>query len=385
MPQFNFYSAIEQIGADRWNSLCHTDYPFLRYEYLHALERSGSASTASGWQPCHLLVCEADKPIAALPLYLKNHSYGEYVFDWSWADAYHRNGLEYYPKLVTAIPFTPCYGPRLMLHTDLSEPQQHALTQDILAAVMQLSSQHQASGWHGLFITGALLDKARYPQLTYRLGTQYHWFNRGYQNFAEFLDTFSSRKRKNLRKERNKITAHNIQHRFICGAQLTDTMLKQFYQFYQITYLKRGRKGYLNEAFFQQLRDTLTEQLHICFAYDLNHSDTDPVAGALFFQDRETLYGRYWGALAKYDSLHFETCYYQGIEHCIQHQLQRFDPGAQGEHKIQRGFEPIETWSAHWLAHPDFQQAIQRFTKEEGVILQQEMQQLRQHLPFKKS
>ncbi|RTE64606.1 N-acetyltransferase [Amphritea opalescens] len=384
MPQFNFYSAIEQIGADRWNTLCYTDYPFLRYEYLHALEQSGSVAPKTGWQPCHLLVTEGEQVIAAMPLYIKNHSFGEYVFDWSWADAYQRNGLEYYPKLVTAIPFTPCYGPRLMLQADLSETAQQALTQQVLSAVIQLAAQHNASGWHGLFLADTLLNKDQHSLLNYRLGTQYHWFNRDYQTFDDFLETFSSRKRKNLRKERHKIIEQDIQHRFISGAQLTDAQLHQFYQFYQITYLKRGRNGYLNESFFRQLRDTLRDQLHICFAYDKQHSDTEAVAGALFFQDEDTLYGRYWGALAEYDSLHFETCYYQGIEHCISQQLQRFDPGAQGEHKIQRGFEPIETWSAHWLAHPEFQQAVQRFTEEEEEMIRQEMAQLRQRLPFKK-
>lgn len=385
MPQFNFYSAIEQIGAAPWNSLRCDDYPFISYEFLHALEHSGSVTGQTGWQPCHLLVTEAEQLIAAMPLYLKSHSYGEYVFDWSWADAYQRNGLEYYPKLLTAIPFTPCYGPRLMFHASCNSDQRHALSRQILAAIQQLASQYNASGWHGLFLEGSLLDKASHPELHYRLGTQYHWFNRDYQSFDSFLETFSSRKRKNLRKERSKITEHNIQHRFITGAQLTDEMLSQFYQFYQITYLKRGRSGYLKEAFFHQLRDTLAGQIIICFAYDMNHSDTEAVAGALFLRDQQTLYGRYWGALAEYDSLHFETCYYQGIEYCIQHQLQRFDPGAQGEHKIQRGFEPIETWSAHWLAHPGFHQAVERFTEEEEQMLRQEMEYLRQRLPFRQT
>lgn len=383
MPQFNFYSAIEQIGAERWNSLRSDDYPFLSYAFLFALEHSGSVAPETGWQPCHLAVTEEEQTIAVMPLYLKSHSYGEYVFDWSWADAYQRNGIEYYPKLLTAIPFTPCYGPRLMFHSSLSNDQQKLLTRQVLAAIQQLASQYNASGWHGLFLEGTLLDKNKHPELHYRLGTQYHWFNRDYQSFEAFIETFSSRKRKNLRKERSKITEHNIQHRFIRGTQLTDEMLRQFYQFYQITYLKRGRSGYLKETFFQLLRNTLAEQIIICFAYDMNHSETEAVAGALFLRDSKNLYGRYWGALAEYDSLHFETCYYQGIEYCIRHQLQRFDPGAQGEHKIQRGFEPIETWSAHWLAHPGFHQAIERFTGEEEQMLRQEMEYLRQRLPFK--
>ncbi|BBB26514.1 GNAT family N-acetyltransferase [Amphritea japonica] len=384
MPQFNFHSAIDAIGEQQWNSLCTADYPFISYEFLHCLEQSGCVTAETGWQPCHLQITEGDQTLAVMPLYLKSHSYGEYVFDWSWAEAYQRNNIAYYPKLVTAIPFTPCYGPRQIFADHLSQADRQSLIQESLAAIQQLASQYNASGWHGLFLDGALLEQKSFSELSYRLGTQYHWFNHNFSCFDDFLDTFSSRKRKNLRKERSKIIEQNIQHRFISGTELTDELLDQFYQFYQITYLKRGRQGYLNRHFFKLLRNSLADKLHICFAFDLNLSSTEPVAAAMFLQGSSTLYGRYWGAQAEYDSLHFETCYYQGIEYCIRHQLQRFDPGAQGEHKIQRGFEPIETWSAHWVTHPGFQSAIQRFTEEEEHLLRQDMEHLRQRLPFKK-
>ncbi len=384
MPQFNFHNAIESIGKQQWNSFCTADYPFISYEFLHCLEQSGCVSAETGWQPCHLQVTEGDQTLAVMPLYLKSHSYGEYVFDWSWAEAYQRNNIAYYPKLITAIPFTPCFGPRQLFAPHLNPTERHTLTQESLAAIKQLALQYNASGWHGLFLDGALREQHRFSELSYRLGTQYHWFNHNFSCFDDFLDTFSSRKRKNLRKERSKIIDQNIQHRFISGAELTDELLDQFYQFYQVTYLKRGRQGYLNQNFFQLLRNSLADKLHVCFAFDHNSSVTEPVAAAMFIQGSSTLYGRYWGARAEYDALHFETCYYQGIEHCIRHQLHRFDPGAQGEHKIQRGFEPIETWSAHWLAHPGFQSAIQRFTEEEEHLLRQDMEHLRQRLPFRK-
>ena len=384
MPQFNFYSSISEIGEQKWNTLCGNSYPFLRYGFLNALETSGSVAPETGWQPCHLLVTEADHAIAAMPLYLKSHSYGEYVFDWAWADAYDRNSIEYYPKLVSAIPFTPCYGPRLVFSPDVSHCHRQQLTTQILIAIKQLAHKYKASGWHCLFPENNLFREAGDGELNFRLGTQYHWFNRDYDCFDDFLARFSSRKRKNLNKERQKIEHQQIRHQFFKGDRLTDQQLDAFYRFYHITYLKRGRKGYLTRRFFQQLRDSMPEQLLICFAYDMNNNPDEPVAGALFLEGKNTLYGRYWGAQADYDSLHFETCYYQGIEYCISNRIQRFDPGAQGEHKIQRGFEPIETWSAHWLSHPGFQQAVKSFCLEEEQLLKQEIAYLRQRLPFRK-
>nr|WP_229753555.1 GNAT family N-acetyltransferase [Amphritea balenae] len=273
---------------------------------------------------------------------------------------------------------------RLCFSNSLNQTRIQQITKQVISTLQEFAQQHNASGWHTLFIENHQFINAENQTLIKRLGCQYHWFNRDYHSFEDFLAGFSSRKRKNLKKERTKILNQNIEHRFVKGPELSDELLESFYRFYQITYLKRGRQGYLKKNFFHLLRDLLPEQLLICFAFDTGFSKDEPVAGALFMQGEDTLYGRYWGALEEYDSLHFETCYYQGIEYCIANQISRFDPGAQGEHKIQRGFEPIETWSTHWLARPEFRSAVQRFTEEEEQMVRQDINFLKQRLPFKK-
>lgn len=368
------HSAISEIAAADWNRLCGTDYPFLRHEFLAALEESGCVSAATGWQPVHLSLHEQGQLVGVMPLYLKNHSWGEYVFDWAWADAWQRHGLEYYPRLVTAIPFTPASGPRLGLTLEQSRGVQ-ALT----AAVRQLCQRYEASGWHGLFVEPELAETLANQGLTRRLGCQYHWFNRGYGSFADYLGEMTSRKRKNLRKEREKVARQGVTLRRVEGEQISEEMLDLFHDFYQTTYLKHGMRGYLNRAFFSRLRQSLAEHLLLILA---DHGDRT-VAGALCLRSQDTLYGRYWGCLAEYDSLHFETCYYQGIDYCIEQGLQRFDPGAQGEHKIQRGFEPVATWSCHWIEEAGFRPAIQAFTAEEARQLRLQMTELAHLLPFR--
>ncbi|MDI3326052.1 GNAT family N-acetyltransferase [Pontibacterium granulatum] len=367
---------IESIGAELWNELCGTDYPFLRYEFLHALEQSGSVGKGTGWLPLHLSLKEGDTTVAVMPLYLKQHSYGEYVFDWAWADAYSRYGLEYYPKLLSAIPFTPAYGPRIGTKRPLEQ-----VIPVIREGIPQIAAKMNASSWHGLFAPQDTIDLFRSETLMPRLGSQYHWFNHEYRDFDHFLEHFSSRKRKNLRKERKKVTDQGVELRTFAGKEITDTLLHRFYHFYQITYLKRGRKGYLTPEFFTRLRDTMPEHLVLVVAF----VDEQAVAGALSLRSSTTLYGRYWGCLEEYDSLHFETCYYQGIEYCIRERLERFDPGAQGEHKIQRGFEPIETWSVHWIQEPGFREPIARFLEEEEAMMREQIAELTTWLPFKKS
>lgn len=379
MFKFHFHNSITEIDPKVWQSLAGTDYPFLRYEFLHALEESGSVNRTTGWQPMHLVAYLDEKAVALMPLYLKNHSYGEYVFDWAWADAYQRHGIDYYPKLVTSIPFTPAYGPRLCIHEHLSDTQQQALKLQLPQLLKQLCDKTDASSWHGLFLEEDALEPFKSAGFSPRLGTQYHWINNNYQDFDQFLAEFSSRKRKNLRKERQKILQHGISHRFFGGTEINDQLLTEFYRFYQMTYLKRGRKGYLTQDFFELLCKTMPEQLVLCVAYS-GHSE---VAAALSLRSKSTLYGRYWGCLEEFDSLHFETCYYQGIEYCIEHQLHRFDPGAQGEHKIQRGFRPIETWSVHWIKEPGFRHAIERFLDEEETLVRQDISGLSELLPFK--
>ncbi|MCP8686940.1 GNAT family N-acetyltransferase [Marinobacterium sedimentorum] len=375
MLELKIHTDISAIGPDTWNRLCGSDYPFLRYEFLAALEHSNSVSPQTGWQPLHIAVEQNGETIAVMPLYLKTHSYGEYVFDWSWADAYQRHGLDYYPKLVTAIPFTPAAGPRI----GSSQPTE-TLMPALLDAIRQLAERFGASSWHGLFVEPALRQCLEASGLTLRLGTQYHWFNADFRSFDHFMEKFASRKRKNIRRERQKVLDQQISLRRIEGTDLSPELLDVFYAFYQNTYLKRGRTGYLTPEFFQLLHRNMPEQLLLVLA----EKDGQPVAGALSLKSSSTLYGRYWGCLDDYDSLHFETCYYQGIEYCIGQGLARFDPGAQGEHKIQRGFQPIETWSGHWVKHPGFADAINKAMGTERDAMRAQIQELTTWLPFRK-
>ncbi|MET3998942.1 GNAT family N-acetyltransferase [Marinobacterium sp. MBR-109] len=375
MAKVNLHQSIESIGLERWNALCGTDYPFLRYEFLHALEASGSVGPGTGWQPLHLELSDAGETSLLMPLYLKSHSWGEYVFDWIWADAYERHGLNYYPKLLTAVPFTPATGPRFgtrMSHSDVM--------QQLPDLVHSVCSQTGASSWHGLFLPQPELQRAP-PQLQQRLGAQYHWFNRDYRDFDDFLDRFNSRKRKAVRRERKKVQEQGISLKRINGQEISSEQLDLFYRFYQMTYLKRGRQGYLAPDFFHRLHQSMPEQLLLVLA----EREGDAIAAALCFIGEDTLYGRYWGCAEEYDCLHFEACYYQGIEFCIERGLARFDPGAQGEHKIQRGFEPVPTGSLHWIAHPGFDAAIRDFLKQETPAMQEQIKSLTGWLPFKPS
>lgn len=371
--ELKFSHKISEIGKQKWNRLCPDDNPFTRYEFLHALEESGAVSAKTGWQPLHLQLLDQGQLIAIMPLYLKNHSYGEYVFDWSWADAYHRYGVNYYPKLLNAIPFSPIDGPRIL--TQDSNP---AITQLFAREIPRICEQTGAHSWHSLFIPAT--EKEIYPeQILIRLGCQYHWFNRNYRNFDDFLQSFTSRKRKNLRKERRAVQEQGITHIHLPGHEISDQQLDLFYDFYRLTYLKRGREAYLNKPFFYLLREAMPDSLLLVIAL----REETPVAAALSLQSENTLYGRYWGCAEEYDKLHFETCYYQGIEYCIEQGLQYFNSGAQGEHKIQRGFEPIPTWSAHWLEEKGFNHAIQAFVADEYHAMEQQIEDLRSYLPFK--
>ena len=371
-----FINSITEVGADRWQAVAGTDYPFLRYDFLYALEASGSVGANSGWQPRHLLIEENGELVAALPLYLKQHSYGEYVFDWSWADAWHRNGIPYYPKLVSAIPFTPATGPRLLYQH--SDP---GTLMDYVGKTLKHYCQEQgASGWHVLFPEQAESSLWQQTGAHLRIGCQFHWFNNHYRDFDDFLATFSSRKRKNLNKERRRVSEQGVQLHRLTGEAITEEHWRRFYHFYQITYAKRsGHGGYLTADFFRRLH-AMRDQLLLVIACE----GETAIAGALYFFSSTTLYGRYWGAIKDVDQLHFEACYYQGIEFCIERGLQRFDPGAQGEHKIQRGFQPVLTYSRHWLAHPGFHEAVGRFVAEEADHVRDYRQQACALLPFRK-
>ncbi|WIO74365.1 GNAT family N-acetyltransferase [Porticoccaceae bacterium LTM1] len=372
-----FLSSIRDIAPEHWNSLLGCDYPFLQHAFLLALEESGSVCAESGWQPCHLILEQGGILEAGLPLYLKNHSWGEYVFDWSWAEAYQRIGQPYYPKLVSAVPFTPASGPRLLTadHAD-----RHQVAQASITAIQAYAIDIQASGLHLLFPSHYDDTLLREQPLQRRTGTQFHWYNQRYQSFDHFLQQLSSRRRKAIKKERARAQSQGFTMTMQPGSELSEQFWDDFYLLYHRTYLKRsGGTGYLNRAFFQQIAETMADQLLMATAIQ----DGELIAAALFFRDRDNLYGRYWGARQEFDGLHFELCYYLGIEYAIREQLDRFDAGAQGEHKIKRGFEPVETCSYHWLADPRFDQAIDAFLSEEHRLNKLYMADARNHLPYK--
>ena len=363
----------------QWNAVAGTDYPFLRHEYLHGLEQTGCATTETGWQPCHLLLRDAAGILALMPLYLKSHSYGEYVFDWSWADAWQRSGLHYYPKLVTAIPFTPATGPRLCARPDADSDQ---VWEAALDAIRQFANRQGISSWHLLFPEEAVASRLLRAGLHRRTATQFHWFNNNYSCFDDFLAGFTSRKRKSLRRERARVAEQGLTLKTLRGHEIEQPQWQQFYRFYQMTYAKRsGHGGYLTREFFTETAPRMGEHMIMTLAYQQNRA----VAGALYFRSADTLYGRYWGCEREYDCLHFEACYYQGIEYCIANGLRRFDPGAQGEHKIQRGFRPVPTWSNHWIADPRLSAAVGDFTRSEEQHNDAYLEGAATLLPFRKS
>lgn len=380
--QIRFIDSIHQVDAADWNRLCPHDYPFVHHEFLAALEDSGCTNAATGWQIQHLLVEVDDQVIAALPGYVKNHSYGEYVFDWSWADAYRRHGFHYYPKWINAIPFTPCVGPRLLCAPNAMTA---GLVNSLITALEAHCVTQQLSGWHCLFPPGDYSHQLHEHHISQRLGCQFHWFNRDYKNFDDFLAQMNSRKRKNIIKERRQVIDQGFSFETKTGNALTAQDWETFYALYRNTYLKRsGHTGYLSAEFFQQLGATMSENLVLISANHLSENGfTKTIAAALFLRDDTTVYGRYWGCFEEYQFLHFETCYYQGIDFAITNGLQRFDGGAQGEHKIARGFQPVITYSNHWIKEPTFRPAINNFLQEEAEQIRLYAEQATQSLPFK--
>lgn len=383
----SFINAVSDIDAAQWNALCGTEFPFLRHEFLHALEQSGSVAADTGWQPQHLLLHDGDALVAVMPLYIKRHSYGEYVFDWSWADAYQRHGYLYYPKLVTAIPFTPITGPRYGIKSGIKSGIESTVDVDVvraalLAAVNACAQSLGASSWHLLFPDDeeqlAWADRG----LLARRAVHFQWFNRGYALMDDFIAAFNSRKRKNLLKERRKLVEAGVTCERVDGTRITPELWRHFYRCYQLTYAKRsGHGGYLSAQFFEQLGATMPEQLMLVVA----RQGGEIIACALTLQSQDTLFGRYWGASRDIEGLHFEACYYQGIEYCIERGLARFDPGVQGEHKIQRGFEPVYTYSSHLIRHDGFRDAIAEFIERENRYLEQYCEETAALLPFRHS
>lgn len=374
-----------------------SNFPFLKPAFLQALADSGSVGPNTGWREEHLSVEEAGKTLAFLPTYQKDHSWGEYVFDWAWANAYERNGLDYYPKLVSTIPFSPVTGPRVRFACESDLPgnnhadhqgsratnkqiDRSALSGQLISRALKWVDEAGASSWHLLFPDTQALADFDHPELMQRSGVQFHWFNRNYQCFDDFLATFISRKRKMVRKERRSVAEQNIDIQILEGEEIDTDLWRFFYRLYQNTYLKRsGGGGYLTADFFTRLGATLVDNLAMAVASE----GGERIACALYFYDEETLYGRYWGCVREYEFLHFELCYYQGIDYAIAKNLQKFDAGAQGEHKVLRGFEPVETHSLHWIKHPGFAEAIGNFLDQERRDNSRYIANARSVLPYR--
>ncbi|ONX70052.1 GNAT family N-acetyltransferase [Burkholderia cenocepacia] len=377
-------SSPAEVPADEWNALLARDAqptPFLRHEFLDALHVARCAVDDTGWSPHFVTLTDAGtgRLAAAAPVYAKQHSYGEYVFDWAWADAYQRNDLPYYPKLLCAVPFTPVQGTRLLAADDDARRR-------LAATLLAFAEQSDVSSLHVLFPTG---DEARLLEsmgMMLREGVQFHWLNDGYRHFDDFLGTLEQKKRKNIRAERRKVHDAGVTFRRLTGDRITDADWRFFSRCYRQTYREHYSSPHLNLDFFRTIGATMPENLLLVIA----EADGQPIASALAVYRRGehgggTLYGRYWGAIEHVPCLHFETAYYQLLEFCIEAGLDTFEGGAQGEHKLARGFLPTVTHSAHWLAHPAFSDAVARFLERETAHIHAYVDELREHDPFRRS
>ncbi|UCE76302.1 MAG: N-acetyltransferase [Gammaproteobacteria bacterium] len=377
--ELKILTAIADVEAGQWNALAGTGNPFLRHEFLAALERNGCVGEQHGWIPRHLAaIGERGQLLGAVPLYLKDNSYGEFVFDWAWADAYQRNGLSYYPKAVVAVPYTPATGPRLLI---AENADRQFLSAQLIQLAQEWSRAERLSSLHWLFTDPLDTQTLEQSGLMLRLGCQFHWRNQGYRDFDDYLDSFSSRKRKKVRRERRYVSEQDIELRVVHGHQASDEQLQVMSDFYRTTFEKKWGYPTLNLAFFRDLAANMGDQLVFFIAY----KQQTIVAGAICLRSADTLYGRHWGCYQDYHSLHFEACYYQGIDYCISHGLKTFEPGAQGEHKISRGFLPTPTWSAHWIAHQGFREIIGRFLQQETGAMRDYMEDLSGQSPFKEN
>ncbi|MEO8670866.1 MAG: GNAT family N-acetyltransferase [Tahibacter sp.] len=370
-----FHSRLDAIDPAAWNALLPDDNPFVDHTFLAGLEQHGCLRQELGWQAHHLGLYEGDALIGAAPLYLKGNSHGEFVFDWSWANAYAQHGLAYYPKLLCAVPYSPVNGPRLLVGTG---ERASALRQALLSAIAQETRRLGLSSAHMNFASGNDDESAIGTDWLARHDWQFHWENRNYSSFSDFLVTLKAKKRKNLRQERQSVLDAGVVCEWRDGRSLTDDDWGFVHQCYLGTFEEKGNHPALTRSFFQHLAGCMPNRILAVIARREHH----PVAAALFLRSTSTLYGRYWGAIEHVPGLHFEACYYQGIDYCIRHGLARFEPGAQGEHKLARGFLPTRTHSRHYLVDPRFRQAIAHALREESAALAEYAEELVQHDPY---
>jgi predicted N-acyltransferase len=371
-----FLDSIANVGADDWNALAGSAQPFLRHEFLASLEESGCTTPRTGWVPRHVVIEDAQGRLrGALPLYRKTHSRGEFVFDFAWAGAYAQYGVPYYPKLLSAVPFTPVTGPRLLVDPAFDDGSARTA---LIRAVTDYARAEGLSSWHVLFPSDADLGALSGAGLIERRDCQFHWFNRGYGSFEDFLATFTAEKRKKAKRERRRVAEAGIEFDTRLGGEMTDSLWKTVYEFYADTFHRHGHEPYLNLAFFKLVSARMPQRVMLKIA----RQGKTPIALAIFFVGEDALYGRYWGAGGNYHSLHFETCYYQGIEYCIEHGLASFEPGTQGEHKVPRGFVPTLTRSAHYIADERFAAAIRDFAAREARGVDRYAAAVNEHVPY---
>ncbi len=369
MEALRVVESLAGVDPAAWNALAAGN-PFVRHEFLSALIDTGCAVARTGWRPQFLLLERAGRLAAAMPLFVKSHSYGEYVFDWAWADAYERHGLEYYPKMLCAVPFTPVCGPRMLAASDADR-------RTLLAAALEAAKE--VSSLHVLFPTAPEARLMQAEGLLLRRTVQFHWRNEGYEDFDAFLARMSHAKRKNIRQERRRVREAGVSFRWLRGAEIEPEHWTFFHRCYRNTYAAHRSRPYLNLEFFQRLGATLPEHTLLILAQRGGRL----IAGALNMVAGRTLFGRYWGALEHVPLLHFEACYYQAIEFAIAERLESFEGGAQGEHKLFRGLLPVETLSAHWLARPRFARAIEDYLEREAAGVARYVNELAEHSPFK--
>lgn len=370
------HQSLEDIDPPSWDRLGGHDNPFLSHAFLVALERHECVGERFGWYPRHLTVYQNGQLVAATPLYAKTNSYGEFVFDWSWESAYRRYGLAYYPKLVSAVPYTPATGRRLLTAPDIDPAP---LRTRMIESAIELARSEGHTGVHWLFTDDADTRALKDYGLMLRMGCQYHWHNDAYGDFDAFLAAFSSRKRKKVNRERRRVEEQDITLRTLLGHEISEELWTVFHRFYTDTFEKKAGIPTLDLGFFREIGRSLGERVVLVLA----EHEGRPVAGAINFRGRNTLYGRYWGCDRDFHSLHFEACYYQGIDFCIEQGLEHFEPGAQGEHKISRGFLPTRTWSGHWIAETGFAQAIADFCTREEALMRDQCEELAALSPFR--
>ncbi len=368
--------SISDIDPAAWDALDTGGAPFLRHAFLAGLESTGCVGGRTGWIPAPITVHDDRGLAAAAPAYIKTHSFGEFVFDFSWAQAYAQHDLAYYPKLVLGVPFTPATAPRLLVRPDVDAP---AARKMLIRAIEEFAAARELSSVHGLFVPEEDRNALREAGWLPRFDVQFHWANQGYRDYDHFLESFTARFRKNARRERRRITEIGLHCETLLGPELDTAAIDEIYDLHRDTFLRHGNEPYLTRSFFRMMPQALGEQFMVKRA----RLAQETVAAAVFYWNAAALYGRYWGTREQFHSLHFELCYHQGIDFCIERGIGRFEPGTQGEHKVSRGFVPQRTWSMHWIVDARFRHAIGDYLRREAAHVDHYAREISQHVPYR--